>query len=119
MREVFAVNGGLVLIAEGGKTKLGSGELCLGKVDLRILAGVDAILHDGDEVFGEFGLVANDLLALLVVIESDEGEGGVLGDSFADVLKRKLGGVDAGGVGEGHEADRVFVLFHVQLLEAV
>ena len=28
-------------------------------------------------------------------------------------------GVDAGGVGEGHEADRVFVLFHVQLLEAV
>jgi len=27
--------------------------------------------------------------------------------------------VDAGGVGEGHEADRVFVLFHVQLLQAV
>ena len=73
MREVFAVNGGFVLIAEGGKTKLGSGELCLGKVDLRILAGVDAILNDGDKGIGVSSLLVNDLLALLVAIKCDEG----------------------------------------------
>src|SRR5260370_20532334 len=95
MREVLAVVGHFVLRAQRSKPKLSSREFGLRKVDLRVLTRVHAFLDDGSESVGVPGLLTNDLFAPLVVIEREVGQRGVLGNGFADVLERKLGGIQA------------------------
>jgi len=94
--KAFAVESRLVGCVQAGKAKLRCGEFGLRQLDGRVLTCVDAFLHDANQCFGEACLLADNLLPLLVVVEREKGQRGVLGDGLADVVESKLGGVDSG-----------------------
>lgn len=92
---MFAFVGSFILGAEERKAKLGACELRLGEVDLGILPPVPPLLHDGNQRTGIPGLLTNRLLALLVVVESGESEGGIQGNCLASIFERELGSIQA------------------------
>ena len=97
--EVVAVVGRGVVGAEAAETELGGGETGGGEVELGIAPGLETLVDDGDEVGGEACLVLKDGLALLVVLDGDEGEGGILGDGLFDIGEGEHGGVEGGVCG--------------------
>ncbi len=93
---MLAIIGDVILRLHVGYAKLRGGKLGLRQIELRVLPCIEPLLNDADERSSESTLLCDGLLTLLVIVERDECQGGILRDRVPNVLARQLGRFDAG-----------------------